>query len=108
LFTEVRQHFEKVGSKIGVVYTVEGLASLAVIQGDFRRAVRLFAWADATRQAIGNKRPPVEQADVDRDFSTIRAHLEEPAIVATYREGQALTLAEATASENSSPVAGRH
>ena len=108
LFAEVRQHFEKVGSKIGVVYTVEGLASLAVIQGDFRRAVRLFAWADATRQAIGNKRPPVEQADVDRDFSTIRAHLEEPAIVATYREGQALTLAEATASENSLPVAGRH
>lgn len=94
LFAEAQQGFQRMGSQIGVIYTVEGQASLVVVQGHFRLAARLFAWADAARQAIRNARPPSEQADVDRDFATIRAHLTEAQITAAYKEGQTLTEAQ--------------
>src|SRR5262249_36769388 len=68
-FVEGLECFNKVGNKRGVVFTLEGLASLAVAQGRPEQAVRIFAWADAMREAIGDPRPPVEQADVDRDFA---------------------------------------
>jgi hypothetical protein len=45
-------------------------------------ALRLFAWADATREVIDAQRPPVEQAKVDRDLATIRVQFDETAIAA--------------------------
>jgi len=58
-------------------------------------ALRLFAWADATREVIDHTRPPVEQAEVDRELATIRAQLDETAIAAAWASGQALTLEQA-------------
>lgn len=97
LFMECQRRFKEVGWKIGVVYALEGLASLAVVQDRPERAVCLFAWADAMRQTIGNRRPPVEQADVDRDFAIIRAQLDEAVITAAQAEGRAMTLEQAIA-----------
>ena len=82
-FAEVQQRFREMGSKIGVVYALEGLASLAVRQNEFERAVRLYAWADAARATIGDQRPFIEQTEVDRDYAVIRTHLTEQAIMST-------------------------
>ena len=97
LFAETQQRFSDVGSKIGVVYALEGLASLAGAYGRPARAVRLFAWADAVRAAIDDARPPVEQADVDRDLISIRSLLDEAAIAAACAEGRAMTMEQAIA-----------
>jgi non-specific serine/threonine protein kinase len=97
LFVECQRRFKEVGWTIGVVYALEGLASLAVVQDRSERAVCLFAWADAVRQTIGDRRPPVEQADVDRDFAIIRAQLDEAAITAAQAEGRAMTMEQAIA-----------
>jgi tetratricopeptide (TPR) repeat protein len=96
-FAKVQQRFREMGSRIGVVYALEGLASLAVQQGEFERAVRLYAWADATRASIGDPRPFAEQAEVDRDYAAIRAQLSEAAITAATVEGRAMTVEEAVA-----------
>jgi hypothetical protein len=95
LFVEGLQHFKDVGDRIGVVYTLEGLASLAVAQGCPLQGVRLFAWADTTRRAIANTRPPVDQTNVERDFARVRSQLSETVIEAAREEGQALTLEQA-------------
>lgn len=96
-FAEVQQRFREMRSKIGVVYALEGLASLAVQQSEFERAVRLYAWADAVRMAIGNLRPPVEQTEVDRDYAIIRAQLTEEGITAAALAGRAMTMEQAVA-----------
>ncbi len=96
-FAEVQQRFQATGSKIGVVYALEGLASLATRQRRPERAVQLYAWADAVRTAIGDTRPPVEQADVDQDFAIIRAQLDEATVTAVYAVGKEMTLEQAVA-----------
>ena len=95
LFIEIQQGFKESQSKIGVIYALEGLASLAVLQNQHGSAARLFAWANATRIAIGDVRPPVEQADVDRDLVTIYAQLDEASFAAAQAAGRAMTMDEA-------------
>ena len=56
-------------------FVIERVASLNVNQGQPERAARLFAWADATPEKIGDRRPFVEQASVERDLAAIRSGL---------------------------------
>jgi predicted ATPase/class 3 adenylate cyclase len=95
LLIEAQQYFKATGQKIGVVYTLEGLASLVILQGQPERAARLFAWADAMRETIGDTRPPVDQADVDRDLATIHAQLDKAAFAAAQSAGRAMSMDEA-------------
>jgi len=97
VFEASQRQFSAAGWKIGVVFALEGLASLAVMQRQSERAVRLFGWADAVREAIGDRRPPDEQADVDRDMITIHSQLDETAFSAAYAEGRAMTMEQAIA-----------
>jgi predicted ATPase/DNA-binding SARP family transcriptional activator/Tfp pilus assembly protein PilF len=96
-FAEVQQRFREMGSKIGVVYALEGLASLAVQQHEWERAVRLYAWADAARAAIGDLRPPVEQAEVSQDYALIHAQLSAEAIATAAAAGRTMTMEQAVA-----------
>jgi tetratricopeptide (TPR) repeat protein len=82
---------------IALVFAVEGLASLHASLGQPERAIRLLAWADATRKTVGNLRPPVEQADVDKDFTGCLEKLGEIAFSDAYEEGKELSVEEAIA-----------
>jgi tetratricopeptide (TPR) repeat protein len=97
VFLESQRQFNEAGSKIGVIFALEGVASLAVAQGQSERAVRLLGWADATRAAIDDLRPPVEQADVDRDLASVRSRLGEAVFGAAYAEGRAMSIGQAIA-----------
>jgi tetratricopeptide (TPR) repeat protein len=97
LFVESLERFKQAGSKRGIAFALEGLASLSVVTGRPERAVRLFASADHVRTSTGDYRTPVEQADVDHSFAVIRAQLDEVAIAAAWAVGQALTIEQATA-----------
>ena len=87
--------YKAAGSKLDIAFVLEGLASLAVAQSRSELALRLFAWADAAREAIGDTRPPVEQAEVDRDLATIRMQLDETAFAAAHAEGWAMSMEQA-------------
>ncbi|MGC1377366.1 MAG: tetratricopeptide repeat protein [Anaerolineales bacterium] len=97
LFEESRQRFTEIDSTIGVIYTLEGFASLAVRRGRPAQSVRLYGWADAARETIDSRRPPVEQADVDRDLAAIHAQLDEAAFAAARAAGRAMSMEQAIA-----------
>jgi len=97
MFRLTIQQFQKVNSSVGIVYAVEGLASLHVKQGQAERATRLFAWADAKREEIGDRRPPIEQASVDRDLAVIRAKLTEAEFADFSAKGSTITTEQAIA-----------
>lgn len=96
-FIDVQQRFREMGSKIGVVYALEGLASLAVRRREFDRAARLYAWTNGMRTKIGDQRPPVEQAEVDRDYAVVQAQLTAQALQAATLAGRDMTMDEAVA-----------
>jgi predicted ATPase/class 3 adenylate cyclase len=94
-FKESIEVSKQVGSKIGLVYALEGLASLATGEGQFKQAVQIFAFADSAREMIGDTRPANEQANVDRDLATIHAQLDEAAFAAAQAAGRAMSMEQA-------------
>ena len=94
---ECQQYFREVGDKIGVVFSLEGLANLAISQQQPKQALQLYAWADVTRQAIQNPRFPFSQEDVDEDIAAIQKMLNKEAYIAVHAAGQAMTMDEAVA-----------
>ena len=92
-FTQCR----KSSSAVCLAFTIEGLASMYLNQGQAPRSLRLFAWADGLRLKINNRRPPIEQAAVDGDLARLHSELNEAAYTALYAEGQALSEDQAIA-----------
>ena len=88
---------QKADLVIGMVYAIEGLASLHVTQGQIERAAQLFAWADAMRAKIGDPRPPIEQASVARDLRVIHSGLQEASVDRLTALGQNRSVQEAVA-----------
>jgi predicted ATPase/DNA-binding XRE family transcriptional regulator len=95
LFVETTRNFQKDQNIAGVTFTLAGMATLYVAKDKPDIAVRLIGWADATREKNGDKRPPLEQADVDQIITDCLAKLGEVAFSDAYDEGQAMTLDEA-------------
>jgi tetratricopeptide (TPR) repeat protein len=91
------QKFQKEDNVIGVIYTIEGLASLHVYQERPKHAAHLFAWADFRREELGDYRPSIEQIDVDKDMATCLAKMGEAAFSDAYEEGKKMSLEEAIA-----------
>ena len=96
-FKEALRRFKEEGNRVGIVYTLEGVAKLAVQEGQPERAARLLAWADETRMIVGDSRPMVEQVDVDMDLATIHTQLDEATFAAEQTLGRALSVDEAVA-----------
>jgi len=97
MFRHGIQQFQKAKNVIGLVYTLEGFASLHVNQRQPERAARLFAWADATREQIGDFRPPVEQASVEKDLAAIHSKLNDTEYSKLSAEGRAMSTEQAIA-----------
>jgi predicted ATPase/DNA-binding SARP family transcriptional activator len=97
LFAESARDFQKNKQDRGIVFALEGMASLyvAIKKPDF--AARLIGWADATREKIDDTRPTVEQADVDKLIAACLAKMGEVAFSDAYDEGQKMSLDEAIA-----------
>ena len=97
IFSESVKRFQNVDDKDGITFAIEGLSSLAAFKHQPERAAMLFAWADKMREAMHNSRPPVEQADVDRDLATIHTQIDAAAFEKAQAEGRSMTLDEAIA-----------
>ena len=97
------QRSQKAGMTIGLVYTIEGLASLYTRQEQSERALQLFAWADAMRDQLGDHRPPVEQGSVEHDLSVLRSQLDDLTFERLWNEGGGLTQEQAIVLALSNP-----
>jgi predicted ATPase len=87
--------YQKGNTRVGVIFTVEGFASLATSERQWERAIRLFSWASKLREESGELRPPVEQAAVDGDLTTIREHLTSMEFTRLATEGSLMTMDQA-------------
>ncbi|HLO13607.1 MAG TPA: hypothetical protein VK206_02185 [Anaerolineales bacterium] len=97
MFETSIQQIQKADNLGCLVYALEGLASLFLIQEQPKRAACLFAWADTTREKVGDMRPPLEQADVDRDIAVILVKIGNAAFEEAYKAGQVMILDEIVA-----------
>ena len=93
-FKESLQGFKDTNITIGIVYTLEGQASIAVLQAQYVRAAQLFGWADGMRETLENARPVIEQTSVDHDLATIHAQMDEAGFTAAQTAGRAMSLNE--------------
>jgi predicted ATPase/class 3 adenylate cyclase/DNA-binding CsgD family transcriptional regulator len=91
------QQFQNTDTIAGIVYTLEGLASLSVTQNQLERAARLFAWADGMREKVNDHRPPIEQASVEKDLAVIHSKLNDAEFADSSAEGRAMTVKQAIA-----------
>lgn len=78
---------------------LEGLADVAVRQGQPALAAQMWGAAEALRQHIGAPLPPVYRADYERSVAAARTQLGEKAFVAAWAEGRTMTPEQALAAE---------
>ncbi|HZM25590.1 MAG TPA: hypothetical protein VFC02_27820, partial [Anaerolineales bacterium] len=97
MFSLAIQQFQKAGSLIGIVFAIEGLASLHIHQERFARATQLIGWADAMREKISDQRPPVEQASVEKDLAVIHSKVDDAEFTRLSAEGRDMTIEQAIA-----------
>ena len=98
LFQKNLQAFKESGDKLGLTYTVECIASLAVQQKQhYDRALQLFAWADVMRNELSSKRLSVEKTDLDRDLILIRAQIDEATFLAAQIAGREMSMEQVIA-----------
>lgn len=97
LFEGSVRNTHKAGFTTALVFAMEGIASLHVIQNQPARAAQLFAWADAMRDQIGNHRPPVEQASVERDLAIICSKVNDAEFIELSEKGRTMTVEQAIA-----------
>jgi len=97
IFTETTHNFQADQNTIGVIFTLEGMASLYITLGKADMAAHLVGWADSTREKISDTRPLLEQDDVDKIIAACLAQIGEIAFSEAYDEGQRMTLDDAVA-----------
>jgi len=66
-----------------------------VNQGQAERGVQLFAWAEAMRKNMGDSRPPVEKASIERDLEKVRSKVNEGEFTRLSAEGRTMTVEQA-------------
>src|SRR5687768_9508856 len=89
--------FHQADVKIGFIYTLQGIASLAAEQNMYGKAVQLFAWADAMLENLGDHLPPVARASVENDLALIHSKLTDSDFAKLSTQGQGMTIEEAVA-----------
>jgi len=97
MFENSIRRTQKADLIIALVFAVEGLASLNVNQARPERAAQVFAWTDTMRDQIGDHRPPIEQASVERDLAVIHSKLNEAEFAKLSAEGRTMSVVQAIA-----------
>ncbi len=82
----------ELGDKRGIAECLEGLAAVACARREPSRAARLFAAADALREAIGAPLPPVDHSRRAWQLAAVRAQLDSALFTAAWAEGHAMAL----------------
>jgi predicted ATPase/DNA-binding SARP family transcriptional activator/DNA-binding CsgD family transcriptional regulator len=99
------------GDRLAGVYYVWGLGKVAALQGEPKRAARLWGAAEALREYMGMSLSQFDLAHsgYERDLANARSSLDESTWVAAWSEGQAMSpeqaIEYALSTEDTSPQA---
>lgn len=97
VFAETAEEFRNNKVTSGVVFTLEGMAQLFIVNGNLKNAARLIGFADANHKRKDHPRPLLEQWDVDKVIAACVSKMGEVTFLDAYDEGQIMTLDEAVA-----------
>jgi tetratricopeptide (TPR) repeat protein len=86
---------QEYGTRRNVAAGLEGLGTLAVVNGTHARAARLFGAADALREEESCPVPPVDKPKLDKWISSTRRELGEEPFEDHWNSGRAMTREEA-------------
>jgi predicted ATPase/DNA-binding SARP family transcriptional activator len=92
---------------VGMAWAMEGLVTVAVLVGDYQRAVGLASAAARIRQEHQSPMRAVESAHYDALLATVRQALGEQTFTARWAAGAALPVAQAAAYALQKAVIGR-
>jgi predicted ATPase len=102
--TESLRLLRELGDRPCAGTTLDSLAVLSAAHGAPQQAARLFAAAQASREAQGLTLPPVEQGRLEQAVAAAREGLDRGAFDAAWAEGRAMTLEQAIAYALNEPV----
>ena len=97
ILVDVIENFHADQNKNGLAFALDKMASLYVLTDKPEVAAYLIGWSDANRKDIGDPRPSIEQADLDRDIASIKAKIGSSAFEVAYDSVRGMTLDEAVA-----------
>src|SRR5215208_4198967 len=75
ILADTIENFHAEQNKNEIAFALDRMASLYVLTDKPEIAAHLIGWSDATRKEIGDPRPRIEQADLDRDIAAIKAKI---------------------------------
>ena len=84
-----------IGDLRSLSYSLEAFASLAVAEGDVRKAPALWASAESVREKIGAPLPPREREQIDLEVAAVRQILGDEPFSAAWAKGRGMTLDQA-------------
>jgi hypothetical protein len=87
----------ELGDKLGIAYSLEEFAALALAQEWVKRAATLWGAAEVLRERIGTALPPRDRPEYDRSLAFAWRALGEEAFAAAWAEGRAMTSEQAIA-----------
>jgi ATP/maltotriose-dependent transcriptional regulator MalT len=85
------------GNKLGISFSLKGLAAVIAEQGDQAWAAVIWGAEEALREAMGVPIPPVYRTDYDRVVAAARAQLGEQAFATFWAQGRTMTPEQALA-----------
>jgi len=90
-----QQH--KLGNQQGIAECLAGFAGLALAQGEWARAIQLFAVSQLLLDAIGAPLSPADRIPFDRDLAAAHLKVDETAFKSAWDAGSALSTEAAIA-----------
>jgi hypothetical protein len=94
-YLETIKLYQDYGNRPAVAHQLECFAMIAVAEEEPQRAAKLFAAAEAIREATGHKPMDEEQAEEAQFMSRLRTMLPEAEFNALWAEGKSMSMEQA-------------
>jgi len=92
LYGEALEHLAEIRDGWWASRCIQFLAGVAAQRGDYRRAALLLGTADATIEAVGAHRVPVEAREYEQVIKATHEHLDDVSFAETYERGRSMPM----------------
>ncbi len=95
LFVDATQEFIRIKLEAGIVFSLDGMATLFTFIGAYTDTARLIGLVDSRRETFRHPRPPNEHADMSKVIHECLFKMGETAFAEAYEAGKNMTLEKA-------------
>ena len=95
IYRELLPKWKDLGHRAAVAHELECIAFILSKKGDSQRPAQLLGAAEAMREVIDSSMTTLEQAEYEREVSTLQANMNDVDLEKAWGEGRAMTMDEA-------------